>query len=101
MKNIKKLETVRDNLFSNSKGITLIVLVVTIVIMLILAGITIEIALKDEGLVDLAKQSKEQQLIETYKSRIGIVGTSWSLNRALDDSITVDDLWQDMQDAEI
>lgn len=25
MKNIKKIETVRDNLFSNSKGITLIV----------------------------------------------------------------------------
>ena len=69
--------------------------------MLILAGITIQTTLGDGGLIDLANQSKEQQLIATYKDRIGIVGINWSLNRALDVTITVDDLWQDMQDAEI
>ena len=85
----------------NNHGITLIALVVTIVIMLILAGITIQTTLGDGGLIDLANQSKEQQLIATYKDRIGIVGINWSLNRALDDSVTVDDLWQDMQDSKI
>ena len=75
----------------NNHGITLIALVVTIVIMLILAGITIQTTLGDGGLIDLANQSKEQQLIATYKDRIGIVGINWSLNRALDDSVTVDD----------
>ena len=86
---------------TQEKGITLIALVVTIVVMLILAGITIQTALGDGGLIDLANQSKEQQLIASYKDRIGIVGINWSINRALDDSVTVDDLWQDMQDSKI
>ena len=83
------------------RGITLVALVVTIVVLLILAGITIQTVLGDGEIIDLAKQSKEQQLIATYKDRIGIVGINWSINRALDDSVTVDDLWQDMQDAKI
>ena len=87
--------------YKQNLGITLIALVVTIVVMLILAGITLQTALGDGGLIDLANQSKEQQIIATYKDRIGIVGINWSLNRALDDSVTVDDLWQDMQDAGI
>ena len=85
----------------NKRGITLIALVVTIVVILILAGITIQTAIGDGGLIDFANQSKEEQLIASYKDRIGIVGINWSLNRALDDSVTVDDLWQDMQDAKI
>ena len=102
----KEIATIKINWKINrtmrsKRGITLIALVVTIVIMLILAGITIQTALGDGGLIDLANQSKDQQLIQTYKDRIGIVGINWSLNRALDDSVTVDDLWQDMQDAKI
>ena len=102
----KEIATIKINWKINrtmrsKRGITLIALVVTIVIMLILAGITIQTALGDGGLIDLANQSKDQQLIQTYKDRIGIVGINWSLNRALDDSVTVDDLWQDMQDSKI
>ena len=76
----------------NKRGITLIALVVTIVVILILAGITIQTAIGDGGLIDFANQSKEEQLIASYKDRIGIVGINWSLNRALDDSVTVNDL---------
>ena len=65
--------------------------------MLILAGITIQTAIGDGGIINLANEAKEQQIIASYKDRIGIVGVNWSLNRALDDSVTVDDLWQDMQ----
>ena len=73
-------------------GITLIALVVTIVVMLILAGITIQTAIGDGGIINLANEAKEQQIIASYKDRIGIVGINWSLNRALDDSVTVLDL---------
>ena len=85
----------------NNQGITLIALVVTIVVMLILVGITIQTTLGDGGIINLANKAKEQQLIASYIDRIGIVGVNWSLNRALDDSVTVDDLWQDMQDSKI
>ena len=39
----------------NQKGITLIVLVVTIVVILILAGITVNIAFKDNGIIKTAE----------------------------------------------
>ena len=87
--------------FNNKQGITLIALVVTIVVMLILAGITIQTTLEDGGIIHIANEVKEQQIIASYKDRIGIVGVNWSLNRALDDTVTVDDLWQDMQDSKI
>lgn len=44
----------------NEKGITLIALIVTIIIMTILAGITIKLAISDNGIVNNAKEAKEQ-----------------------------------------
>ena len=40
-------------------GITLIALVVTIIVLLILAGVTINIAMSNNGIISKAKQSKE------------------------------------------
>ena len=103
MKETQKVRMIQKEYSKNRQenGITLIALVVTIIVMLILAGITIQTTIGDGGIIDLAKQSKEEQLIASYKDRIGIVGINWSLNRTLDDSVTVDGLWQDMQDAKI
>ena len=44
----------------NSKGITLIALVVTIVVLLILAGITITAVIGDNGLINRAKTAAEK-----------------------------------------
>ena len=40
------------------KGITLVALVITIIILLILAGITITLTLGDKGIINMAKQAK-------------------------------------------
>ena len=42
------------------KGITLIALVITIIVLLILAGITLSMVLGPNGIIDRAKQAKEQ-----------------------------------------
>lgn len=47
---------------SKETGITLIALVVTIIVLLILAGVTLNIALNNEGLIGRARNAKE-----TYK----------------------------------
>ena len=43
----------------NGKGITLIALVVTIIILLILAGVTINLAINQQGIITRAKQATE------------------------------------------
>jgi hypothetical protein len=49
-------------IIKNNKGITLITLVITIIILLILAGIAINLTLGDNGLFSTAKQAKEETL---------------------------------------
>mgnify|MGYP004662440853 CR=1 FL=1 len=52
----------------NKKGITLIALVVTIVIILILAGITVGMVTSDNGILKETKNAKEQAEIDSEKS---------------------------------
>jgi len=53
-----------------TEGITLVALVVTIVVMLILAAISINIAFGDDGIFGTAKQAGYKQKVETFKERI-------------------------------
>ena len=53
-----------------SKGITLVALIITVIILLILAGVTISLVIGENGLITRTKQAKEesdvkQQLEET------------------------------------
>ena len=43
----------------NSKGVTLVALVVTIIVLIILAGISINLILGDNGIITIAKKAKE------------------------------------------
>lgn len=42
-------------MFKKERGITLIALIVTIIVLLILAGVTISLAIKDQGIFNKAK----------------------------------------------
>ena len=46
--------------YKGEKGITLLVLVITIIIIIILATVTINMALGDNGLINLARQTKNE-----------------------------------------
>ena len=56
----------------NNKGITLVALVITIIILLILAGITIN-SLTGSGLFKKAELAKEETLIAQYKEKIELI----------------------------
>lgn len=55
-------------MFKKERGITLIALIVTIIVLLILAGVTISLAIKDQGIFNKAKTAgnkyTEQQTTE-------------------------------------
>ena len=50
------------NMFKNSKAITLIALVITIVILIILAGVVISLSLGNNGLFNKAQEAKERYI---------------------------------------
>ena len=66
MKKIKTIEKLKRKAYSNQTGITLIALVVTIVVLLILAGVTINALFGDTGIINKAKdaQNKMDQAAE-------------------------------------
>ncbi len=56
-----------------SKGITLIALVITIIILLILAGISIAMLTGSNGLLTKALKAKEEHLINGYKEELNLI----------------------------
>ena len=76
-----------------NRGITLIALVVTIVVLLILAGITIQLLINDGGIFSQANRAKEQTEIAVLKDRIENIRISWIVDKTLDPSLKIDDLW--------
>ena len=54
------------NKIKSTKGITLISLVVTIIVMLILAGVTINLTVGENGLITKATRAREEYKKATY-----------------------------------
>lgn len=67
---------------SATKGITLIALVVTIVVLLILAGITIQLVLADGGILGQAQNASEQYKIAQARERIEITLGNAQIDKA-------------------
>ena len=71
--------------YTNSRGITLIALVVTIVVLLILASVSIGMLTGDNGIINQAKQGKEGAEISEEKEVIDI-----SITQAMDADVMGD-----------
>ena len=71
---VRKMERLREK-----RGITLIALVVTIVVLLILAGITISLVFSENGVVTKAKEAKE----ETRGAAVEEARDMWELDKSL------------------
>ena len=80
MKNIRKKQL----------GITLVALVITIIILIILAGVSINVLDGDNGIINRTKQAKEQTLIAQYKEDIELVKTETRLK--YNDGLTLERL---------
>ena len=61
-----------ENILKKERGITLIALVVTIVVLIILAGITLSLVLGQNGVANKAKEAKNDTIIAQEKENIGL-----------------------------
>lgn len=72
LKNISQKKLKRKSIFTNNKAITLISLVITIVLLIILAGIAINLGLKENGLLSKAKFAKDKYINEQENEKKGL-----------------------------
>lgn len=63
------------------KGVTLIVLVITIILLIILAGVTIATLVGDKGILYQAGQAKEQSSISSIEEKIQLAKASFLLQK--------------------
>ena len=66
------MEKFRKKIFKNTKGITLIALVVTIIVLLILAGVSIAMLTGNNGVLTQGKRAKEETEIAEEKEAISL-----------------------------
>ena len=82
--------------YKNSKGITLIAVVVTVVVLLILLGISSEILIGKNGIITKAEKSREDQKIVELTEKLELIKAPAQVDK-LDTVITVDDYLEELQ----
>lgn len=91
----KKLNNEKIGLF-NEHGITLIALVVTIIIMLILAGVTLNIALGDNGLINHIINSINESKRAEYQDILTVIKTGVDM-KALSENLSDEEYLQELK----
>lgn len=64
-----------EEMLKNKRGITLIALVVTIVVLLILAGVSINVIINNDGLIQKSKDATRKTKVATYKEEFNVIAT--------------------------
>lgn len=91
----------RGTTFVYQKGITLITLVITIILMLILAGVVLNITIGENGLFKIAKQAVQKYTVEEIRERIEIeIANIIAKETALGNDITIGNVLQELLDNE-
>ena len=83
--------------FKEKRGITLIALVVTIIVLLILAGISISMLTGQNGILNRASEAKEEYSNSTEKEQLQLSYNS-AITRKLGESITAEELQNELNE---
>ena len=88
-------------IFENRTGITLIALVITIVVLLILAGVSINTLFGDNGIITSATKAGNKYKMQAIKDQIEVSKTNWELERVMDNTKTIGDFWETLEKAKL
>lgn len=93
------MERIKEQLkvqkLKSNKAITLIALVVTIVVLLILAGISLNLVLGNNGLIKKSKYAKEETTVADEKEKVEMAYVSAALKK-LGDTVTAEELQEEL-----
>ena len=79
----------------NTKGITLITLVVTIIVLLILAGVSIAMLTGQNGILTQAQRAKTSTEQANAKEKIELA-VAGAIAKSIDGSLTIDNLKEEL-----
>ena len=82
-------------------GITLIALVITIVVLLILAGVGINTLFNDNGIINSASKSGDKYKMEAVREQIEAERVNWEAERVVDNTKKVEDFFDALEKADI
>ena len=71
-------------MFKQEKGITLVALVVTIVVLLILAGVSISLVIGQNGIVTKAQEAAHNYQVAANEEKTGLNAATDELNQILE-----------------
>lgn len=80
-----------------SKGITLIALVITIIVLLILAGVTINAIMGENGVANKAKDAKIQTVIGREKESLSVAYSACQAENLLEGDVTKEQLKKELE----
>ena len=93
------MERIKEQLkvqkLKSNKAITLIALVVKIVVLLILAGISLNLVLGNNGLIKKSKYAKEETTVADEKEKVEMAYVSAALKK-LGDTVTAEELQEEL-----
>ena len=81
LKNEKTLRISKNKILERAKGITLIALIITIIVLLILAGVSIATLTGENGILTRANDSKKQTEIASVKEQAQLDIANWIAER--------------------
>lgn len=83
------------NILKQNKAITLIALVVTIVVLVILAGVTLKLVLDNNGIIQKSKEARSETIVADEKSKVEMAYLSAALKK-LGDTVTAEELQEEL-----
>ena len=73
------------------RGVSLIVLVVTIIVLAILAGVVVA-NLNDDKIIDRAENTRDNSNLKTAEDALSVAYTDWSIKHPLDELTSISQL---------
>ena len=73
------------------KGITLIALVITIIVLLILAGVSINVITGDDGIIQKASLAKKENDIAQDKEKINLAVSEYKIENIEDETLALEE----------
>ena len=96
---MEKLRGVKQ--YQHQTGITLIALVITIVVLLVLAAVSINTLFNDNGIINSASKSGDKYKMEAVREQIEAERVNWEADRVVDNTKKVEDFFDALEKADI